>query len=73
MSVRVAVLPMKRLALPIDPRELSTDPEVGKRYVEDPLVFKDPTIKLLAELVGASRRVWRYREDSCPNVNTAWS
>jgi len=56
------VLPMKRLALPIDPRELSTDPEVGKRYVEDPLVFKDPTIKLLAELVGASRRVWRYIE-----------
>ncbi|MEM4576337.1 MAG: alpha/beta hydrolase [Candidatus Nezhaarchaeales archaeon] len=57
-----AISPMRRIALPIDPRELSTDPEVGRRYMEDPLVFKDPTVKLLRELIGASQRVWRYVE-----------
>lgn len=55
-----AISPMRRLALPIDPKELSTDPEVGRRYMEDPLVFKDPTAKLICELIVASQRVWRY-------------
>lgn len=62
LSIFSFVSPMKRVALPIDPRELSTDPEVGRKYMEDPLVLKDPTIKLLTELVGASRRVWKCVE-----------
>lgn len=61
-AILSTISPTRRIPLPIDPKELSTDPEVGKRYREDPLVFKDPTIKFLAELVRASRRVWRHVE-----------
>jgi alpha-beta hydrolase superfamily lysophospholipase len=54
------VSPRKRIQLPINPKELSTDEAVAKAYAEDPLVVKDPTVRLVYELYKASKTVWRY-------------
>lgn len=40
----------------IDPNALSTDPEVGRAYLADPLVFRQMTISLSLEFVTAARR-----------------
>jgi alpha-beta hydrolase superfamily lysophospholipase len=54
------IAPRKRMPLPIDPRELSADESVAKAYIEDPLVIKNPTIKLVYELYRASKEVWKF-------------
>lgn len=51
------VAPRARMAAPIDPDALSRDPEVGRRYVADPLVFGSLTLSMSAELFGAVQRV----------------
>ncbi len=48
--------PRGGLAIGIDPGALSRDPEVGRRYVEDPLVFDRMTLSLATELIGAIER-----------------
>jgi alpha-beta hydrolase superfamily lysophospholipase len=60
MSLLSALRLRARVWLPIDPRELSTDESVGKAYMEDLLVVKDPTVRLIYELYRGSREVWRY-------------
>lgn len=52
--------PRARVDLPIKPELLSHNLEIVKKYVEDPLVFKKPTIKLLYELANAAKSIWRY-------------
>uniref|UniRef100_A0A7C5UWG7 Alpha/beta hydrolase n=1 Tax=Ignisphaera aggregans TaxID=334771 RepID=A0A7C5UWG7_9CREN len=54
------IAPRKRVSLPIDPRELSTDESVAKAYIEDPLVIKNPTIRLVYELYRVSKEVWKF-------------
>jgi alpha-beta hydrolase superfamily lysophospholipase len=51
--------PQLSLASGIDPSALSRDPEVARRYVEDPLVLKRLTVSLGVELLVASRAVAR--------------
>ncbi|MFB6490814.1 MAG: alpha/beta hydrolase [Thermoproteus sp. AZ2] len=60
LSLLSAVAPRARLPLPINPSYLTHDERVVREYVEDPLVFKRPTARLLHELVKASRDVWNY-------------
>jgi alpha-beta hydrolase superfamily lysophospholipase len=60
MSLLSALRPRARVQLPIDPRELSIDESVGKAYMEDQLVAKDPTARLIYELYRGLREVWRY-------------
>jgi alpha-beta hydrolase superfamily lysophospholipase len=60
MSLLSALRPRARVWLPIDPRELSTDESVGKACMEDQLVAKDPTARLIYELYRGLREVWRY-------------
>ena len=48
--------PRLGLAIGIDPGALSRDPEVGRRYVEDPLVFDRMTVSLATELIDAIER-----------------
>jgi alpha-beta hydrolase superfamily lysophospholipase len=55
-----SIAPKTRIPLPLDPRELSTDEAVGKAYMEDPLVIKNPTIKLVYELFKATKSVWKF-------------
>jgi alpha-beta hydrolase superfamily lysophospholipase len=47
-----------RVALPIgiDPSQLSRDPDVGGRYVRDPLIFDRMTVALATELMRAIER-----------------
>ncbi|MFC6885499.1 MULTISPECIES: alpha/beta hydrolase [Actinomadura] len=62
--------------VPIDPSTLSRDPEVGRAYVEDPLVwhgpFKRPTVQALQDAIdlanehgslGALPTLWAHGED----------
>jgi alpha-beta hydrolase superfamily lysophospholipase len=50
------VLPRLPMPRPIDPEGLSRDPEVGRAYLADPLVFQRMTLSLGAELFDAAGR-----------------
>ncbi len=50
------VWPTLRLGSGLDLEGLSRDPEVVRRYAEDPLVFRDMTASLAAEFVRAASR-----------------
>jgi alpha-beta hydrolase superfamily lysophospholipase len=51
-----ALVPRRAMPRPIDPEALSRDPEVGRAYQADPLVFQQMTLSLAAELFDAARR-----------------
>ena len=51
------LLPRISLASGLDPNGLSRDPEVVRRYVEDPLVFRRMTASFATELIGAIERM----------------
>jgi len=51
--------PKGRVRTPIATECLSKDRSVIERYMSDPLVFKDPTYRLLLEFGRAVQRVWR--------------
>ena len=52
------IMPRKRMASPVDPEALSTDPEVVADYLADPLVHHEQmTLSLAAELAGTIARV----------------
>ncbi len=60
---RLALLRLLRRVVPrltverrIDPGALSRDPEVGRLYVSDPLIFQRMTLSLGAELLDAASR-----------------
>ena len=55
-----ALQPRRRVRTPVLPELLSRDPQVAQQYAADPLVLKDPTVKLLAEFARAAARVWRF-------------
>jgi alpha-beta hydrolase superfamily lysophospholipase len=50
------VAPRFAMTSPVDPEALSRDPEVGRAYLEDPLVFRRMTLSLAAEVFDAGRR-----------------
>jgi alpha-beta hydrolase superfamily lysophospholipase len=54
-----SVLPRLQIDSGIDPEGLSRDPEVVRRYVEDPLVGSRMTTSLAAELLAAVERTAR--------------
>lgn len=51
------VLPTLKIGSGLDLAGLSRDPEVVQRYVDDPLVFRDMTTSLGAEMIAAAGRV----------------
>jgi alpha-beta hydrolase superfamily lysophospholipase len=51
------VAPRLALRRPIGTDLLSRDPEVGRAYLEDPLVFQRMTVSLAAEIFDAAQRV----------------
>ncbi|HTF36411.1 MAG TPA: lysophospholipase [Myxococcota bacterium] len=51
------VMPRVSLASGLDPNGLSRDPEVVRRYLEDPLVFRRMTASFAAELIAAVERI----------------
>jgi len=53
-----ALRPMSRVTTPVAAELLSKDPSVAQQYLSDPLVFKDPTVKLLVEFGKAATKVW---------------
>ncbi|MFQ5417755.1 MAG: alpha/beta hydrolase [Myxococcota bacterium] len=60
-SVRMArllsrVLPRLRFEVAFDPADLAGDPEVGRKYLDDPLVFRKITVSLAREIFGAIER-----------------
>ena len=57
-----ALSPRIRVPLPIDPRSLSRDPSVVRGYAEDRLVVRRPTVRLIMEMLRASRTVWEYTD-----------
>jgi alpha-beta hydrolase superfamily lysophospholipase len=57
ISVLSRVLPRLRLPNSIDPQGLSRDAEVVQRYMEDPLVDKTYTVRLIRELMAAMAAV----------------
>lgn len=52
--------PRARIKLPLNPQYLSHREDVVNAYVNDPLVIKNPTVRLVYELVRASKEFWRY-------------
>lgn len=56
MRVLRRVMPRLGMERPIQPASLSRDPEVGRAYVDDPLVFQRMTLSLAAELFDAGAR-----------------
>jgi len=59
-KVLARIAPRSRVSLPVNPRDLSNDPEIVRRYLEDNLVVKRPTAKLLVEIVNAANSVWSF-------------
>ena len=49
-------MPRLTMERAIDPTTLSRDPEVGRAYLADPLVFQRMTLSLSAELLDAGAR-----------------
>jgi alpha-beta hydrolase superfamily lysophospholipase len=60
LSLLNTLSPRYRLNLPINPNYLTHDDSIVKNYINDPLVFKKPTVRLMYELVKASESVWKY-------------
>lgn len=61
------LLPRLSVGSGLDPNGLSRDPEVVRRYLEDPLVFRTMTTSLAAELLAAvSRTATRAAEVAVP-------
>jgi alpha-beta hydrolase superfamily lysophospholipase len=50
------VVPRFGMTRPIAPEALSRDPEVGRAYLDDPLVFRRMSVSLAAEMFDAGRR-----------------
>jgi alpha-beta hydrolase superfamily lysophospholipase len=50
------VVPRFAMTRPIAPEALSRDPEVGRAYLDDPLVFRRMSVSLAAEIFDAGRR-----------------
>jgi alpha-beta hydrolase superfamily lysophospholipase len=50
------VLPRFAMTRPIAPDALSRDPEVGRAYLDDPLVFRRMSVSLAVEIFDAGRR-----------------
>jgi len=50
--------PTHRITTPVAAELLSKDTNVAQQYVNDPLVFKDPAVKLLVEFGRAVDKVW---------------
>jgi alpha-beta hydrolase superfamily lysophospholipase len=62
-AIQLALLRLARRVLPrlhisnnLDPDGLSTDPEVGRRYLDDPLVERKLTLSLASELFAQMKR-----------------
>ncbi|MCC6064344.1 MAG: alpha/beta hydrolase [Thermofilum sp.] len=53
-----ALRPTSRVRTPVAAELLSKDPSVVQQYASDPLVFKDPTVKLLVEFGKATAKAW---------------
>ncbi len=60
LKLMSSLSPRKRIALPLNPKYLTHREEVVNEYLRDPLVVKNPTVRLVYELVRASRNFWRY-------------
>ncbi|MEM0345291.1 MAG: alpha/beta hydrolase [Thermofilaceae archaeon] len=58
LQLMAALRPRARIATPVRAELLSKDPSVAQQYLSDPLVFKDPTLKLLVEFGRAVPRAW---------------
>ncbi len=52
--------PRYRIRNPVDPHQLTHDKKIAREYIEDKLVIKNPCIRLLRELVRASKEIWKY-------------
>ena len=67
MGVLRRLAPRITVQSTLDPEALSRDPEVGRRYVEDPLVDTRMTAALAGEMIaGAARTVGRAYEIDLP-------
>lgn len=55
-----ALSPRLRIDLPIRAEYLSHDSNVVRSYINDLFVVKRPTVRLLYELVRASKEIWKY-------------
>jgi len=55
-----ALNPKLRIDLPIRAEYLSHDSNVVRSYTIDPLVVKKPTVRLILEIVRASKEIWQY-------------
>ena len=62
------VAPRLRLGSGLDPEGLSRDPEVVRRYVEDPLVHRSMTTSFATELLAALERT----SAACDRVRVPW-
>ncbi|MEM2187571.1 MAG: alpha/beta hydrolase, partial [Thermofilaceae archaeon] len=67
LQLMAALRPRARMVTPVRAELLSKDPSVAQQYLSDPLVFKDPTLKLLVEFGRAVPRAWKAaRQISLP-------
>ena len=55
-----SVDPKYRIKIPLDPDLLSHDEKIRERYISDKLVIKEPTVKLVYEMIKGSRNFWKY-------------
>ncbi|MEM0377578.1 MAG: alpha/beta hydrolase, partial [Thermofilum sp.] len=62
LQLMAALRPLGRVKTPVNAQLLSKDPDIAQRYLSDPLVFKDPTLKLLVEFGKAVSRIWEVAE-----------
>ncbi len=58
-----ALSPRSRIKLPIKPENLTHVKEIYEAYVSDPLVLKNPTVKLVYELYSGSRSIWNRMQN----------
>lgn len=61
MAVKIAskIAPKMKAQMKIDPNTLTHDPIMVKKYVEDPLVFKFTTTRLIEQIFSTARRLMR--------------
>ena len=58
-----ALSPRSRIKLPIKPENLTHVKEIYEAYASDPLVLKNPTVKLVYELYSGSRSIWNRMQN----------
>ncbi|MGC9176430.1 MAG: lysophospholipase [Thermoplasmata archaeon] len=59
LTLMAKISPKSRVKLPIKPEFLTHEQTIWEAYINDPLVFKRPTVNLIYEMYKGSKSIWK--------------